>query len=389
MIQETNQANQASMPTSSLPTKHVYCYRSGVLLAEVKALCSNGWPFLNAGALNEMYHPVYSYPLEKLLVRIKEQLLAAEQTDWSLTDREMQEIALSMSAIMYGIDGMWQPHADAHHKLEATLPNHGVVVGSAARLLNLASWYHYATSKRMSFPLYRPSKLNDNTDWKNFGAWLDDALSIKEEWEAGRTQHERDELLKRRTEALLTVKAENVYKRIDFNKVWNWIDIQLVQDGRYPLGRRETFKTIFMKGDTSPEDWILDDVEDLQLAIIECCDTGNEITFFINSRLNAIKSIIQDFYSSFTLLTHSVTDTVATQVMTSNEQAKTNEFFATYDKKLADLAANGLSLPSAPKREQFASLALFLKAQAEWNILNRRKQALDKAATATQQGEQA
>lgn len=362
-----NETHQAS----STPHKLIHCQRSGILLAKVEALCSNGWPLLSAPTFEHLVHPVYSFPLDKLILRYKEQLSLAEQAEWCLADRELTELGLTMSATMYAIDCIWQPSIEAAYKQQPSLPCLATIAGSAARLLSLSCWYHYATSKRMSFPLYRISALNNNLGWENFSVWLDDAFEIKADWEAGRTQLERDELLKKRTDALLTVKAEHVYKRIDFTKVWNWIDIQLVKDGRYPAGRRETFKSIFMKGDVTPEDWLVDDVEDLQFAIVECCDIGNEITFFINTRLNSIKAVIEDFYGSFTLLTHSVDD-VSDDCMTLLESEKTNAFFSNFDKKLEALQDSGIELPPAPKREGFASLGLFLKAQAEWNILSRR-----------------
>lgn len=363
--------NPTSGAASGTPSKLIHCQRSGILLAKVEALCSNGWPLLSAPTFEHLIHPAYSFPLGKLIVRYKEQLALAEQAEWCLADRELTELGLTMSATMYAIDCIWQPSIEAAHKQQPSLPCMATIAGSASRLLSLSCWYHYATSKRMSFPLYRISALNNNLGWENFATWLDDAFEIKADWEAGRTQYERDELLKKRTDALLTVKAENVYKRIDFNKVWNWIDIQLVQDGRYSTGRRETFKSIFMKGDVTPEDWLIDDVEDLQLAIIECCDIGNEITFFINTRLNSIKAVIEDFYGSFTLLTHSIDD-AHDDCMTLLETEKTNAFFSSFDKKLEALQDSGIELPPAPKRESFASLGLFLKAQAEWNILSRR-----------------
>lgn len=379
----TNQATNLPI-SSNLPTKIITCTRSGLPLARVEALCSNGWPFLSASSLDRLIHPIYSFPLDKLILRTKEQLQAAEQTDWMIDDRLITELSLSLSAIMYAIDGMWTPSAEAAYKQEPSLPCLGTVTGSASRLLSLASWYHFATSKRMSFPLYRPSRLNDNLKWENFASWLDDAFEIKDDWEAGRTELERDDLLKKRTEALLTVKSEAVYKRIDFNKVWNWIDIQLIQDGRYGTGRRETFKTIFMKGDTSPEDWILDDIEDLQLAITECCDIGNEITFFINNRLNQIKAVVSDFYSSFTLLSHSVNDVTSEQAMTQLEKEKTGDFFKKFDSQLLAMQNASIELPPAPQRGSFASLAHFLKAQAEWNILKRRADAQAAKVSATQ-----
>jgi hypothetical protein len=348
----------------NLPTKIISCYRSGVPLASVSALCSQGWPLLNSFQAT-LIHPIYQMPLSKLIVKLKDHIYVADQAEWLVNEHEIREMSLCMSAIMYSLDAIWQAPIDSKQHVPS-LPANTVVVGSAGRLLSLASWYHFITSKRLTFPQYRIAVYNKNTAWENFSAWLEDAEAIKSEWERGKNKHEQEEELRRRQAALLTVKAESIYKRIDFNKVWNWIDIQIAAG--YSAGRRETFKTLFMRGDLSPEDWIADDVDDLIEAILTCCDTGNEISHFIHTRLNHIRSIIADFYGSFTLL-----DTVAKDGNTaahpdSVQTTQEREFFGEIDRKADSLT----ELPPAPKRESFASQAHFLKAQAQYNLLARR-----------------
>lgn len=349
--------------TPVLPTKIITCYRSGVPLASVTAICSQGWPLLNSFQAS-LIHPIYQMPLSKLILKLKDHLHSAEAAEWLVDDHEITEIRLCMSAIMYDLDAIWQASAESKQHIPS-LPSGVVAIGSAARLLNLASWYHFATSKRMTFPQYRIAKHNNNLEWQNFSTWLEDAETIRDEWQSGKDRHAQAEELRRREAALLTVKAESIYKRIDFNKVWNWIDIQLATE--YAAGRRATFKELFMRGDLSPEDWMADDVDDLVEAILKCCDTGNEISHFINTRLNHIRQLIADFYGSFTLL-----DTVAKDGVSAHPDAvqteKEKQFFDALDHKADQL----VELPPAPKRESFATLALFLKAQAQHNLLARR-----------------
>jgi hypothetical protein len=220
------------------------------------------------------------------------------------------------------------------------------------------------------------SKTNNNLAWQNFSAWLDDAWSIKTEWESRKQAVDTAEELRHRTDALLAVRADKVYKRIDFNRVWKWVDIQLASDKRYPVGRRETFKSIFMGADLAPQDWTLDDIEDLQQAMLECCDLGNEIMFFINARMSNMREIIKDFYSSFTLLSSVEKQADLSDLDTEVEVTKTGEFFAGFDRRAESLE----SLPPEPKRESFATIGLFLQAQAQHRILTRRFQMQGKTA---------
>jgi hypothetical protein len=120
-------------------------------------------------------------------------------------------------------------------------------------------------------------------------------------------------------------------------------------------------------------------VEDLQFAIVECCDTGNEITHFINTRLNNIKSMLQDFYGSFTLLNSPSRSGEAhpDQLQTKQEE----EFFATFDNKIAAMD----EIPPEPKRESFASLGLYMKAKAQHSILSKRFSLIKSSAKPQQQ----
>jgi hypothetical protein len=336
-----------------------------------------------------LLHPIYGFPIEKLILKLDADLRSAEQVAWCVDAGMETEIRLTMSAMLYALETIWQPPVEATHlwkQLEPSLPSWAVAIGTGPRLLKLASWYHYATSKRLSFPLYRISTANSNLHWQNFGAWLDEAFEIKAEWETGKNKFAHEAELAKRTAALQEVRAEHIYKRIDFNKVWNWVDVQMSQFPAYPAGRRETFKTIFMKADQAPEEWTLDDIEDVHFAIVETCDMGNEISFFINNRLRQIRLVIEDFYSSFTLLSSVSADGMsALDEVTPQEQAATTAFFTSFDKRATELE----TLPEAPKRESFASYPKFLQAQAQWNILKRRydlaKPAVSVAPTASKQ----
>lgn len=345
--------------------KIIYCPRSGLALLEVSALCSQGWPMLSS-VQTSFLHPVYSQDISALISRLNKQLLNAESDNWQPVDAEKTEIALTLSAIMWALEAINQESTESTRskQLVPSLPAWPIVLASASRLLHIASWWHFASSKRLALPIYHISERNNNLQWQNFSVFLDAAFSVKEEWETGRKKYESEEEIKRRTEAIREVKDENIYKRIDHKKVWNWIDAQIAQSSSYPLGRRETLKTLFLTGDMNPQDWIIDDIDDLCEAVFDLCDQGNEITHFIRTRLNHIRSILNDFYGSFTLVSGGNKDATVPEEQTKQEQ----EFFAEFDRKVESLE----TLPPAPKREHFASLGLYLKAQAQHNILVRR-----------------
>lgn len=359
---------------SHLPNKIIYCQRSGLPLVSVTALCSMGWPMLST-LQSSMIHPIYANSLERNIAQLKSALQAAEDIAWQCYEREERELQLLCSAIMYQLGAMWEPAEGSVHQIEPSLPSWPVTVGCGKRLASIASWYHHATSKRMRFPTYRVTRTAGNTKWENFGAWIDEAFEIKKEWEKGRSENVLKELdAKNREDAMETVHAERLYGRVDFNKVWNWVETQMAEHKEYPASRRVTFKDLFMNGDLHPEDWTADDVEDLQFALTESCEIGNDIMFFINTRLRGIKSIIQSFWGNFMLV--GSRESGPQFEMSENEKEKTAAFLSEYDTRAAALE----ELPPEPQASSFENKALFYQAQARWNILKRRFDALKFAA---------
>lgn len=356
----------------SQTTKLITCQRSGVPLMEVTTLCSNGWALLSQPLLTTLVHPIYNTPLDKLLRKLTAQLLEAESNEWNVPGTAVSEMALSMSAIMYELGAMWQPNLDAiksGRNIESSLPAPKVTIGCAARLLDIAGWYHHETSKRIKFPLWRPSRASGNINWHGFPAWLDACCELRDEWNSAKRKAEDPELLDSTERALATVHMATVFKRIDVNKVWNWIELQAKEhNAKYSSGRRETLKTLFMNGDMTPEDWMPDDCDDLIEMVTDCCDIGNDITHYIRNRVTNIRASINDFYGNFTIIGHASSDTSSGLDLSKKEQDAQDQLFNEYDNKIAQLT----SLPPKPTAEQYTNKIMFLRAQAEWNILSRR-----------------
>ena len=355
-----------------MSSKILYCTRSGVPVLKVETIGNGTWPCVPVIQSLDLVHPVYGKPLPLLLSKLEEQLAVAVQHD--VNEQAQQEIALLMSATMYALDAMWQPVAASAQRnetlrIQPSLPSWAVCIGSGQRLLELATWYHFGTSKRLSFPLYRVSKAAGNLRWNNFATWLDDAETIREDWETRKRRAEQDALVKARADALVQVRAKDVYKRLDLNKIWKWLEVQLLVE--IAEGRVATFKSLFLTGDTAPEDWVIDDVDDLQVEVLNHCDVGNEIMHFVGQRLTNIRSIIRDYYGSFQLLNN----TAAVAEGDSQEEIeKTTELLSSYEEKASALS----ELPPEPQRASYPTLGKFLQAQAQWRILARRFEARGK-----------
>jgi hypothetical protein len=258
-----------------------------------------------------------------------------------------------------------------------SLPKFEYAAASAGRLLGLTKWYFYSTSQRIQLPIYAVSSKNENLEWQNFKHWMDSAYEVREEWTSKSREYARQAQEASHALALKEIKSE-VYRRVDTKKVWNWIHIQMVD--HVPAGRLVTWESLFLNGDLEAHEWLSDDVDDLQEALLLYCDIGNEIMHFIQKRLSGIRGLIRSFYSDFTLITKGKQDHLNPDEQTSEEK----EFFDGFDKQAEALE----ELPPAPKRESFESNALFWKAQAQWNILSKRFKSMQAKKAEPNQSEQ-
>lgn len=378
------------MTTQNPNQRTLYCARSGVPLVTVSvaSTTSGCWPIVNGNLLSSgLLHPIYGQSLNSLNKRLAQQIAQAEAINYFIYDKLATEMGLTMSAIMYAMNCMWKPaftehtHSRAFNasssslQLEPSLPSAGILAGTAIRLLDVSEWYANLATKKDYFPLWRVSRRAGNLNWHGYAGWLDAAMDIVDDFNEGKLRRENEELKRERADALRTVNSAHVMRRIDYRKVWGWIDIQLAQGG-IAIGRRTTWKAMFMSGDSRPEDWLVDDIEDLQEAICEHCDIGNTITGFITQRLRTIKSMIVEFYSGFTIIDKN-------QVTTPQESLATGHTLAPFEVQASQLT----ELPPAPERSHFMTVGQFLKAQAQHNILKKlweRKQAEAKTAPAQQ-----
>jgi len=371
----TNQsASQREARTST--TKVICCQRSGVPLIEVTSLCSNGWALLSQPLMGTFVHPIYGQALGKLCRKLELQLIDADHAEWDMPATQIREISLTISALMYSLDAMWLPSEDAlitGRNIEPSLPDVKTTVGCAGRVLDLAAWYFAETTRRLTFPLWKPSKNAGNLNWHGFSAWLDACNEIRDEWATNKRKAENKALIRSTEDVMKLVSQAQVYKRIDTKKVWHWIELQASDYGtKYPAGRRETLRNLFMNGELQPELWIADDVDDLMEMVVDTCDLGNDITSYIRNRASDIRAAINNFYADFTLIggrkLRDGTGVTGTgfELTEAEQEAETN-LFGEYETKLLGLT----ELPPKPVATDYPNRVAALKAVAEWNILSK------------------
>lgn len=351
-----NASTISTHPPFDSIVKTIYCQNSGVVLGNLECKIFEGQlAYMEAHSEAIYLHPFYRLSNIVLLKKLEDCLHAFQEAGWVGSNAEQMRLRLLISATMFHLDSIKQDRP--------TLPAFPIAAASAGRLLGITKWFFYISSQRLAFPLYSVSGLNENLQWENFKHWIDSAYEVRNAWASKSKEYKRDAEKRAMDESLREIKSEHIFKRIDTRKVWNWIELQL--DDHVPPGRIETFRDCFLNGDTEAFEWTIDDVDDIREAIVQHCDRGNEICFFINKRLDGIAAIIRDFYSSFTV----VSKIAGTASQFTDQQTPEEAlFYSEYDKKAGEL----VELPGPPKREDFTSLALFLKAKAQHSILSKR-----------------
>jgi hypothetical protein len=361
----TNSTNSTKLAQLVQPVR---CGISGVVLGSLQVnLVEGSIPFMQDFNRLEILHPFFAQSDYNLLKKFQESVTWFNDMEWHDRPDQVQRLQVLMCCTLHRLGTLKQEFPG--------VPSWPVAAGSAARVLSLAKWYLLQTSKRSALPMYSVSRMNNNIGWENIRFWLDDCYEIKTLWEKRTRQIEHEEELRTREAALKTIKSQH-YSRIDYRKVWNWIALQICEE--VGLRRLETFKSIFLSGDLEPELWLVDDVDDLVEVIVEHCDTGNEIMHCIRTRLAAISEHIRDFNSSFTV----VNMQLGSPETTKQEQEAESAFFSNFDKAVEVLQ----TLPPEPQRQDFTTLGLFLKAQAQWKILKGRFELLQRRKDGSEKG---
>lgn len=342
---------------TSLTKRDIQCRISGVVLGTLDLYLTEGMmAYLTAVDETLFRHPFYGLSWPVLSKKLDEAIqLTEEAKHCELSDWQQKRLQLLVSAMAHSLGTVKQ---DA-----PCLPPFAVAAGSARRLQVIAKWWNEKTTKRTYLPTLHISRLNGNEGWDNFKYWLDACFDLRNEWATKVRKMEHDAQMREASEDVEEIRQELV-KRIDVTRVWNWIDLQLSEAKDISLNERNRWKRLFLRGDLEPELWHLDDLEDLILAMAEHCDTEHDIMFYIRKRTSGIKALMQDFYNSFNLLS-SPSGALPTNDMRTEKET---EFLADFDKQAAALE----ELPAKPDPSQFTSKGLYLQAEARWNILRNR-----------------
>lgn len=330
------------------------CKKTGVYLGVFNCTIIEGSTLLMQSVSDSMMiHPFFGLSDHVLLSKFDDAIDTLINDDWVPRNKaNIQKLQVLTVAI---IDRL-----GCYVSRYGTIPSEKVAIASCMGIRSIAKWFLYETSKRPMFPSYCPAYNAES--WESLRGWIWSCFEIREDYTSRVRRIYLEAEQKARQDAAKEAINNSVgYKKSDYRKIWNWIELQL--DGNVHPKRIKTFKQIFLMADLEPELWNEDDVEDLQIEIIANCDESSSVYSFALHRCRALADYLSDFYGSFTMVTSAVNG-----ASTELEKQRTDELTAELDAKLD-------SLPElvAPKESDFLSRALFMKAQAEYKLLSMRR----------------
>jgi hypothetical protein len=297
-------------------------------------------------------HPVYDLPHETLLRKLTNQLAETDRNCFQISDAALLQLQLTVSATLRAMNCLV-----SNAKRPSGLPSKEIIIGCSGPLLAIAN-HHLTDKARPALPKYRP-----DSNWSSFKGWTEAATQIYADYHSAKVAPE-DVLAHAIEDGESDMRT--VYRKLDNNKVWKWIEGQCTD---VPIGRLVTFKELFTTSDLNPLEWLQDDVDDLTEVISKHCDGTHDVMHFVMSRCNSIRRQLREYNSGFSLLTSSTAQSrlLDTPEQLSIEAEAITVTMSSYRQQAAALT----EMPVAPKRASYPRLVDFLKAQSEYNLVSK------------------
>ena len=326
----------------SSQSKNLYCHLTGLQIGTLTLTgASAGYtPYIRHWNQLLVRHPIFSLDQARLLAFSRK--MYKQHASEDATDENKQSLQVCFLAMLHSLDSIQQ-------EIPA-LPPLWVVQSNMKALFGLAYWKFYLESQRFKFPTYKISKTNGNSNFHNIGAYLDICFAIKEEY--GSTVRQRDEEERVRQAALAEKKLRSSWVApISNRELWNWVRSQL--DEKYEADASGWMATLFLaKTDKAILQFDKDEITLWDEIIQSECLSDNGMMFAVRARIDEVKKIWSDNKEAF--------------------DVDFEDFDIDAELSAARSVSKNTESVAQPRREDFASTVLFIKANALWYLQQRK-----------------
>lgn len=338
---------------------NLYCQLTGLQVGTLALNTTAGHlPYLSHWKEMVVRHPVFSLQEHRLLAfaRAEYSRLAKAADDGEATAAEETQLQVCFLAVLHTLGAIKQ-------EIPALPPLH-VVQNNMARLFAIAYWHLHLDSQRFRFPSYKINKLNANSDFSSIKDYLDLCFDVKDRYEHEVNEIDEQAKVDEADRALKALRNSWVTP-VSNKQLWRWVRANL--PGKYEADAQGWMSTLFLGTERAILGFDKEDIALLVEIITNECPRGTGVMHAVTERLDAI-----------------------TKVYTDNKEAFDVDFEEYEESEpLAALRAASLAPASAPaaqpRKQDFAKMSDYLKANALW-YLQQRAQEKKAERNATQVG---
>lgn len=327
----------------------LHCKFSGLYIGSLDYLVVAGhMPYLSHWDNMTALHPVFSFPRAKLLAfaRSEWNRLSKPVADGEATESEGNMLRVCFLAVLHSLGSVKQD--------VPSLPPLEIVQDNMLPLFKLAFWHHYLDSKRFSFPEYKINKINANYKFDNIHHYIDACFKVKEDYDNGMDDLVEQEKLNAAEKALKALRNSWVTP-VSNKQLWKWVTAHL--PSKYQADASGWMSTLFLGSEKTILTYLGDDtdakqeIELLEHIILSECPPGTAILVAVRNRIEQIYTIYRDNKEAFTVDFADYEDSEPLQAL-----------------RAASKAPESLV---APKPSDFASKALYIRANALFYLQQR------------------
>jgi hypothetical protein len=334
--------------------KHnIYCSLSGLQLGCLEYVAVAGHaPWIKEWSMMQTVHPVFSFSTSKRLAfaRAEWKRLSKLSAAGKTTEDEDNILRVAFLAVLHSLDSVEQ--------MVPSLPPIHIVQDEMKNLFSIAYWHNFLDSKRFSFPLYRITKANNNADFSEIGSYIEVCYARKKAYESAADDAVEEAKLAAAERAMKALRNAWV-QPVTNAQLWRWVKAHLPK--RYEADAAGWMHTIFTGNEKAIMQFEKSELELMEEIIIAECPRGTAVMAACRARFAEIM-----------------------KTYTDNKEAFTVDFADFEDSeplKALRAASKAPDSVTQPKREDYSSVAEFIRAKAFYYLQQRARETKDDPKT--------
>lgn len=252
-------------------------------------------PYLSHWKEMQAAHPLFSLPPAKLLAftRSTQQQLAAlsELEDPDAVTAHEKLLQIAFVAVLHSLGSIQQERA--------ALPALELVQTQLQRVFALAYKKQILASKRLSFPTFKISRINQNEAFENIAEYLTSCFDVMNAFERGVQDAVEEEKVRLAEEAMRKLRDSWIVP-VGKKSLWKWVRAHLAGT-KYEADAAGWISTLFLGAQKTVLEFDSDETDLMEDIILSTAPGGNGIMAAVRAHIASIRKLQQDNKEAFTV----------------------------------------------------------------------------------------